>query len=406
MPNKNHVNVMALDDDAFILEVLALMLRKQGITQVTTHNSGRQALASFDNLEFPPNLIFLDLNMPEMDGLEFVRHLVERSYSGSLILLSGEDERVLHATEKLVEAHKIPVLGSVRKPLSMEKLSVLLNAWMPVTLRNNSDAQGGYRASELRDAIDNGELVNYYQPKVSVSTGEVVGVEVLVRWNHSSDGLVFPDQFIDLAETHGLIDSLTHVVIDNALSQLRAWKEEGLRLRVALNVSMENLRVLDFADFIATKTTDMGITPQEIVLEVTESQIMQDVRVPLETLTRLRLRRFSLSIDDFGTGHSSLAQLRDIPFSELKIDRGFVHRACSDSTIRAMYDASLSLARKLGMEVIAEGVEDHEDWTFLRQTGCDFAQGYFIAKPMHADDLTKWMISWRKRVSELIAVPG
>jgi len=203
-----------------------------------------------------------------------------------------------------------------------------------------------------------------------------------------------------------LIDSLTHVVIGNALSQLKAWKEEGLRLRVALNVSMENLRVLDFADFIATKTADMGITPQEIVLEVTESQLMQDVRVPLETLTRLCLRRFSLSIDDFGTGHSSLAQLRDIPFSELKIDRGFVHRACSDSTIRAMYDASLSLARKLGMEVVAEGVEDHEDWAFLRQTGCDFAQGYFIAKPMPADDLTKWMISWRKRVSELIAVPG
>jgi len=193
---------MALDDDAFILEVLTLMLRNQGITQVTTHTNGHQALASFDNLEFPPNLIFLDLNMPEMDGLEFVRHLVERSYSGSLILLSGEDERVLHTTEKLVEAHKIPVLGSVQKPLSMEKLSALLNAWIPATLRNNSDARGGYRASELRDAIDNGELVNYYQPKVSVSTGEVVGVEALVRWNHSSDGLVFPDQFIGLAETH------------------------------------------------------------------------------------------------------------------------------------------------------------------------------------------------------------
>ena len=123
------------------------------------------------------------------------------------------------------------------------------------------------------------------------------------------------------------------------------------------------------------------------MLEVTESRLMADLRAPLEVLTRLRLKRFGLSIDDFGTGHSSLAQLRDMPFDELKIDRGFVHRAHSDPTLRAIFEANLNLARQLGMEVVAEGVEDREDWDFLRGSGCDLAQGYFIARPMPAADL-------------------
>jgi EAL domain-containing protein (putative c-di-GMP-specific phosphodiesterase class I) len=142
------------------------------------------------------------------------------------------------------------------------------------------------------------------------------------------------------------------------------------------------------------------------VLEVTESRLMQDTRAPLEILTRLRLKRFRLSIDDFGTGHSSLAQLRDIPFDELKIDQGFVHRAWNNETLRAMYDASLSLARQLGMEVVAEGVEDRNDWDLLQRTGCDLAQGIFISQPMLAADLPSWIESWRERVRNESLTPG
>ena len=131
---------------------------------------------------------------------------------------------------------------------------------------------------------------------------------------------------------------------------------------------------------------------------MTESQLMGDARTPLEILTRLRLKRFRLSIDDFGTGHSSLAQLRDIPFDELKIDQGFVHRAWAVETLRAMYDASLALARQLGMEVVAEGVEDRDDWDLLLRTGCDLAQGAFVSRPMPAADLPGWMDVWQERV--------
>jgi EAL domain-containing protein (putative c-di-GMP-specific phosphodiesterase class I) len=227
-----------------------------------------------------------------------------------------------------------------------------------------------------------------------------MGVETLVRWRHPQDGMVSPDHFIGVAEEHGLIDELTRVVLRDALAQTRIWQDAGLALRVAVNVSTDNLASLKFVNFVAEQAAAAGVAPQDVVLEVTESRLMKDMRAPLEILTRLRLKRFRLSIDDFGTGHSSLSQLRDIPFDELKIDRGFVHGVWANETVRAIYDASCRLARQLDMEIVAEGVEDRDDWDFLRRTGCDLAQGYFIAQPMPAADLPGWMKAWQERAWE------
>lgn len=402
MIEKLMVKILVLDDEPFMLKLLARMLTNQGFTSISFCESGRTALDQVDNLDTRPNLILLDLNMPEMDGIEFIRHLVERNYTGSLILISGEDERMLQTVEKLVQAHKITVLGHIHKPVKPEALSALLEKWTPF-LSDSPKAQKNYGADEVRAAINNGELVNYYQPKVEVATGNVAGVETLVRWRHPVHGMVPPDQFIGVAEANGLIDDLTRVVLTSALTQAKTWQDAGLALRVAVNVSMDSLASLDFLDFVTELTAKTGILPQGIVLEVTESQLMGDARIPLEILTRLRLNRFRLSIDDFGTGHSSLAQLRDIPFDELKIDQSFVHRASTVETLRAMYDASLALARQLGMEVVAEGVEDRDDWDLLLRTGCDLAQGAFISRPMLAEDLPGWMENWQERVRNKFA---
>jgi EAL domain-containing protein (putative c-di-GMP-specific phosphodiesterase class I) len=397
MVERSTIRILVLDDESFMLKLLNRILANLGFTSVILCDSGRAALESID-ANSRPNLILLDLNMPEMDGIEFVRHLVERHYVGSLILVSGEDERMLQTAEKLVQAHKIPILGHLHKPVTPESLSLLLDKWTPPSRSSQGIPKKIYHAEELRAALDNHELINYYQPKVAVASGEVIGVETLVRWNHPVDGIVFPDMFIGVAEAFGLIDELTQVVFSNALAQAKAWRDAGIRLRVAVNVSMDNLASLSFLNFVAEMTAKVGIAPQDIVLEVTESRLMQDTRAPLEILTRLRLKRFRLSIDDFGTGHSSLAQLRDIPFDELKIDQGFVHRAWSDETLRAMYDASLSLARQLGMEVVAEGVEDRNDWDLLQRTGCDLAQGAFVSRPMLPGELPGWIEAWHERI--------
>lgn len=396
--NKFELRIMVLDDDPFMLKLIAHTLESRGYGAVTVRDSARAALASLASPADVPDVIIMDLNMPEMDGVEFARGLVERHYAGGLILMSGEDDRVLHTAEKLIKAHSLSLLGRLDKPVDAEKMGALLATSVPPQQRMPRVEKKGYAADEVRAAIANGELVNYYQPKVALATGDVVGVESLVRWRHPEAGMVFPDQFIGVAEAHGLIDELTRVVLADALDQVRRWHEASLALRVAVNVSMDNLRSLDFPDFVGALVEKAGVPPQCLVLEVTESQLMRDARAALEILTRLRLKRIQLSIDDFGTGHSSLAQLRDIPFDELKIDRSFVHGAGANRTVRAIYDASLGLAKQLDMASVAEGVEDRADWEFLRSTGCDLAQGYFIAKPMPADDLPGWMLDWKKRV--------
>lgn len=407
MQSASDIKILILDDDTFMLKLLTRMLAKQGYTAVSTCDNGQDALKSIDHPDTCPDLILLDLNMPDMDGIEFVRYLVDRNYHGNLVLVSGEDERMLKTAEKLVHAHKIQMLGYLHKPVNPEKLSELLQNWEPYSPAKPSDKKI-YGAAEIQSAISNHELVNYYQPKVSVATGDVIGVETLVRWHHPQDGLILPDRFIHTAEQYNLINDLTGLVLKQALAQAKIWHQSGQILRVAINVSMDNLASLDFQDLVVKLVAENGLPPQKITLEVTESQLMgSDTRIPLEILTRLRLKRFHLSIDDFGTGHSSMAQLRDIPFSELKIDQGFVHRAWMDDTLRAIYDASLSMAKQLGMEVVAEGVEDRNDWELLRQTGCDYAQGNFVSVPLLPADFSRWVEEWQARVNDgLITSPA
>ena len=397
--DKSAIRILALDDDPFMLKLLVHVVGRLGFTQLATYERGQAALQWIDSQPSAPELILLDLNMPDMDGVEFVRHMVDRHYAGNFILISGEEERMLQAVERLVQAHQLTVLGRLQKPVKPEDLSALLEAWQANKAGDAGTAQKKYGADALRTALDQQQLVNHYQPKVAVATGELVGVETLVRWQHPTDGLVFPAQFIDVAEKHELIDDLTRWVLTTALAQAQTWQQAGLDLRVAVNVSMDNLASPDFTNFVAAQAASAGIAPQRIVLELTESRLMQDdQRASLESLTRLRLKRFTLSIDDFGTGHSSLTRLHDIPFDELKIDQRFVHRAWADATARAMYDASLGLARQLGMAVVAEGIEDQHDWDFVRLTGCDFAQGYWIARPMPAADLPAWIRVWHERM--------
>jgi EAL domain-containing protein (putative c-di-GMP-specific phosphodiesterase class I) len=375
--------------------VLVHMLSELGIEDVATTHSGSGALAHLAAADPAPDLILLDLNMPAMDGIEFVRKLVEQGYRGAVVLVSGESERVLQMTEKLVQAHQLPVLGHLRKPVSRTALAAILESWRPpVAAEADSPA---FSVEELREAMRQGHLVTHYQPKVAVAGATVVGVEALVRWNHAEHGLILPEHFVSIAEEHGLVERLTRIVFGAAFAQAAAWRRANLPLAVAVNVSMASLGDPGFADYVELAAQQAGALPRMITLEVTESRIMLDERAALEILARLRLKRFRLSIDDFGTGHSSLAQLRDIAFDELKIDRGFVHGAGRDATVRAMFDASVGLGRQLGIEVVAEGVEDHDDWDLVRASGCDLAQGWFIGAPMPAEEFSAWMSVWNQR---------
>ena len=388
------MNALLIDDEPFMLKLLTRQLAGLGITAVDSHERAGDALAVLEAGSAAVELVICDLQMPEMDGVEFVRHLARIGYAGSVVLVSGEDERILKTAERLALAHRLNVLGVLRKPVGIDQLQHMLARYSSSGAATARNVRKSYGFEELCDAIAGGQLVTYYQPKVAIASGAIVGMEALVRLQHPQDGLVMPDQFIGTAEEHGLIDGLTRVVLTQALFEARNWRAAGFDIHVAVNVSMDSLAALDFPDFITREAAAAGIPLASLVLEVTESRLMKNLLAQLDILTRLRLKHIGLSIDDFGTGYSSLSQLRDIPFDELKVDRSFVHGACRDASLRAIFEASLRMAQQLGLKTVAEGVEDTDDWEFLRQTGCDMAQGFLIARPMPADALTDWMADW------------
>lgn len=394
------MNIMLLDDEPFMLKIISRQLANLGFNKITALEDPHEALAILEQDSSSFNMLLLDLQMPGIDGVEFIRHLARVNYIGGLILISGEDERILQTAKRLAEAHRLQVLGALHKPVTPEQLKQVLKT---IPQDASRAPRKIYSPEELSRGLLNRELINHYQPQIEIGSGHFSGVESLVRWQHPEDGLVFPDQFIDTAEEHGLIDDLTHHVLDMALRQARQWRDAGLALQVSVNISMDNLASLDFADHVAQAVEQVKIPLSSLVLEVTESRLMKNPLAPLDILTRLRLKQIGLSIDDFGTGHSSLAQLRDIPFDELKIDQSFIHGAHCQEALRAIVEASLGMARHLRMKTVAEGIENRADWDFVKAMGCDYAQGYFIAKPMSAQALDSWIPEWEVRHHELIS---
>lgn len=392
------ITVLVVDDDPFVCKWFVRQLNSLGFGEVSACVSARDAILVLEAASGAFDLIFCDLQMPDMDGVEFVRYLVQSNYQGGLVLISGEDQRILQTAEKLAQGRNLNVLGALKKPATPAQLQKILGSSLAATAQSRDSAEAhNYLAADLELAISGGQLVNHYQPKVELASGKVIGVETLVRWQHPKHGLVPPERFIRLAESAGLIEALTHAVLNGALRQSRLWHNNGLDLRLAINISMLSLSDIRFPDIIAGLAAEAGVAVSTVVLEITESTLMKDPIASLDILTRLRLKGFGLSIDDFGTGHSSLVQLRDVPFNELKIDGGFVHGAWNNASTKAIFDASLGLARQLKITAVAEGVEDRADWNFLRKAGCDLAQGDFIGKPMPGSRLAEWVSDWHER---------
>lgn len=397
--------MLLVDDEPLMLKLLTQMLARLGHQDVISCETGDYALALLEQMDSKIDLLFLDVNMPGMDGIEFIRRLGECGFAGSVVLVSGETTRLLESVHRLILARGMHSLGSLQKPVTLERLQGLIQRLpMPSESVVARAPRTEITIEQLQSGIANDELLNYYQPQVAFATGEVVGVETLVRWQPDVGPLIFPDQFLPLAERDGLIGVITRSVMVAAMKQARVWKLCGHNLNVAINVSMSDLTVLDFPDEAAAMAAYAGIDPRNVTLELTEGQVMRQLSTVLDVLARLQLKRFRLSIDDFGTGHSSLAQLRDLPFDELKIDRGFVHKAARQPTLQAICSASLRMAQKLRMPAVAEGIETIEDWQLLRELGCEIAQGYFIARPMPADSLLPWISEWNERRCELTRV--
>ena len=343
-------------------------------------------------LEFSPTVILLDLQMPGRDGIELLRELASLDRHPKVLIASGLDSRVLTTAQELGMSMGVDVAGAFCKPIALDELEVLL-----VRLKSQTKI---ITVNHLRQGIEQGHLVVHYLPKATLKgpgRWVIEGAEALVRWEHPEYGLLFPKDFIGLAEESGLIIEVTDFVFRAAMEQARVWFQKGLYMELGVNLSAQFLGDLGFPDRLLTLVRENNLDPSMLTLELTETAAMNDPAVALDILARLRVKNINVCLDDFGTGASSLTHLYRMPFSEVKLDNQFTNDMRLREDARALVEGLIYLAHKLKMRACAEGVEDEATLEMLETMHCDKVQGHLIGAAVRAKDLEAIVERWNNR---------
>ena len=391
----SELRFLVAEDHEFQRRTLVRMLASLGAREVLEAADGRAALELFRHPGRPVDIIVCDLDMPEMDGMEFIRHMGEAGAQVSVILSSALDRHLISSVETMTTAYGMNLLGAIEKPATFQKLRDLIARHGRAPARRGGAPTARIPAEEVVAGLGAGQFEPFFQPKVELATGKIVGLEALARWRHPKRGVIPPGTFISVLEAAGEVDALTWMMLEKSAASTVAWQAQGLPVCVSVNLSLSSLSEPTLADRITDAVRRQGLETKAMILEITESAAMTDVGRCLENLARLRVKGFGLSIDDYGTGYSSMQQLARIPFTELKLDQSFVTNCSANAQHRAIIESSLDMARRLHLKTVAEGVEALADWTLLRELGCAIAQGYFVAKPMPAGDFLRWAREWK-----------
>lgn len=403
----NHV-ALVVDDSEVQRAHLVDLVKSLAFGTVLEACDGVDALRVLENHgSGQVDLVLTDLDMPRMDGIELIGHLSARQLTKHLIVTSARDPRLLEAVEKMgLDDVGLHLLGTVMKPVKLNDLITTLQR-----IETVSDAESGipnrarFNLNEIEHALEEEQFVPFFQPKISVATGHVEGVEALARWKHPEHGILSPLHFIPRVEGSPLMIPFTLSIVAQVLRQVAKWRQTNMAsMKASINLSAENLSNTAFIDRLTSLTNAHGVEPGSLIWEVTETMVMGNLSQCLANLARLRLKGFGLAMDDFGIGYSSMQQLSRCPFTELKIDRAFVDGAWERPNRRAILNSSVDMGHRLGAVVVAEGVETLNDWALLQELGCDLAQGYLIAKPMAAAELPDWVESHRSRLQKLAGV--
>lgn len=383
--------MLVVDDDEEIRRFIRTLGVRLGFDVMDLGNP-----AEFEKTvrEFLPTLITLDLQMPGADGVTLLRQLSTAQSKAKIILVSGCDERVLQTVQELARAQGLTTAGVLRKPITDVALEKLI--------RDADLSPAEVQDKDLRDALANGEITVHYQPQISRQSGRWVidSAEALVRWQHPIFGMVKPSAFIPVAEASGLIATMTDFVFRKVVEQIQAWKKNGSNIEVAVNLSPLLLNDLELPDRLQALLGNHGLTGPSLTVEITESSAIADPTMGMDILSRLRVMGVGLSIDDFGTGNSSLRQLYRMPFNELKIDGSFVRGVTDSDEAKAIVRATVDLAHALKMTTCAEWVESREILTYLEGIGCDKAQGHLISAAVPAAQFMELVGRWNSQPPE------
>ncbi|WP_345817288.1 EAL domain-containing response regulator (plasmid) [Paraburkholderia sp. PREW-6R] len=396
--NDTKGSVLIVEDDPLQLKILLAMTRKLGMASFAAATLQQAtALLSAESI----GMVLLDLQLGSEVGLDLLRELGRDNAACPVAFISGCDERTRTAATGIAQAHGIHVAGALGKPVRFEQLAALLQATPASAWRPAQREAPRVTAQDLAIAIGARQIRAAFQPKIDLSSGLPIGVEALARWHSPLLGAVPPDVFIPLAEATGQIRALTEAMLTASLEACARWRREFPSLTVAVNVSPSIVDHETLAVITRLLETS-GVPAQSLVIEITESAVIGDRALASDVLTRLRIAGVQLSIDDFGTGHSSLVSLLRMPFNELKLDRLFVSTSVQNPDAERILESVISLAAQMGLRSVAEGVETEDVYRRLRAYGCDAGQGWLWSPALSEADLTNWLAVRYARTHESI----
>lgn len=386
----NSTKILILEDHPMTRQMLVLALQGLGYTNVHTADCGKQAFALLKH-EGHFDVLICDIQMPGIDGLTFLREAAEIGYIAALIISSAIAPDLRLAIQQLARLTGYQVLGDLGKPFTRDELKVLMLRYCPsAPYQVPPTIDELPSATEIQNGLNDGEFIPFYQPKLNLQTLEVIGMEVLVRWQHPLHGLISPGLFLGAMRHFGFLNVMTQTIARQALSFLREQQLIG-ELRLSINVETEQLARPDLLEAVRQNLDAERVPAQSLILEITESGLMQAPITSIENLVRLRLLGCGVSIDDFGAGFSSLQRVCEMPCSELKLDMSFIRSMTHNPRSLAAVDSLLRLSDNLGIQLVAEGIETHEQLTLLQRLGCQIGQGYVFARPLPGPEFMDWL---------------
>jgi len=391
-------NILVVDDSKAILVVMEAILSELDMSNnITTCLSALDALEKVNaDVDFF-DAIFTDLNMPEMDGMELIRHLGEANYQGAIIIISEMDHKVINLAANIAKQHNAHLIGNIAKPVQLNQVNTLLNKVAYLNSHTLAKEPAiSYKALVL--ALDEDEITPYYQPKINVRTNKISSIEVLARIVSKKDGRVtLPNRFIALAEQHDLINKITFSLFEKATNEFNNIKAEiGHDIKLAFNLSPSQLNDLNCPNKLQLILQLNQLTPSNIIIEITEQHALTSL-AQLETLNRLRMHGFGISLDDFGVGFTNMNQLKRLPFTEIKIDRSLISNIETDQFSQVVVSSLIDITTQEQLELVAEGVERAEELAYLKHFKTDLViQGYLFSRPKAQPEFIRWVKSWIK----------
>jgi EAL domain-containing protein (putative c-di-GMP-specific phosphodiesterase class I)/CheY-like chemotaxis protein len=397
--------VLVIDDEIEMGELICATAEAMGFECTLTTDS-----KMFIKMLSPDTtIVLLDLILPEMDGVELLRMLGKQKCKAGIVLISAVGKRTIESATQLAQVHGLHIMGHLQKPFQLADLKEVLQRLpgpdAPPAVRQVP--QLTIERWELESAIEHDEFIVYYQPQIDIPTGCVSGVEALTRWRHPERGLIFPDSFIGPMEKLGLIDKLGWIVANLGMSEVSRFVNcDGSAFTLSLNASVNSLCDLSFPDILASIAEKHGVSLGNVTIEIIETGLIKKLSRTLDILTRLRIKQVKLSIDDFGTGYAMMQQFKNIPATELKIDKSFIQEMISNDRNRIMVRKTIEMGHELGMRVVAEGVETQEQLELLHSMGCDTAQGYLFSRPLPTGEMVSWLKSYRAHPVHSVPTSG